>query len=67
MSPIGHQSQAFKECILWVAATEVQVPDICTDSFQKGTVTWSKPKGECGSAPSLSLGKIAISPEVKVS
>lgn len=44
MSPIGHQSQAFKGCILWVAATEAQVPDMCTDS-QKGTGDLEQAKG----------------------
>lgn len=44
-SSIGHLSQTFKGCILQVAATEAQVPERCTDSFQKDTGDLEQAKG----------------------
>lgn len=33
LTPVGHQSQALKHCVLWLEATKAGVPDMCTSSF----------------------------------
>ena len=67
MNPIGHQNQAFKGCILWVAATEARGAKHVHRLPERHRRPGASQRENVESAPSLSLGKIAISPEVKVS
>lgn len=43
-SPVGHQSQTIKVCAVWMAARKAEVPDMCTNSFQRDTcnLVWGR-------------------------
>lgn len=47
----GHQSQAIKGCILWMAVTNVSVPDVYTSFLRDTDALWEEQREKAKMTP----------------